>query len=271
MRNPASSAGYGSPPARGRRLRDGIQKRKRRCPSSTSCMEELVTANRVLAREGDRGCVRARQRAASGQSAAFSAVAGARAGLHRGRRHHGVHARRRARRCEGPRALSRALHPWRRLRGAAGRPFGGAQSFAERDPVRHHQATSSSRSCTCAPISATTCRSGTRTTSSATPRCWSRTWRWAATSPGHGGGPHHPDARPRRDRAGAQYPARGVHLGLSRGQRQAADAGDGDGRHQIPHRPARSTRSSNAPAPTRINRAWENWCRRADRPVTDVG
>ena len=69
------------------------------------------------------------------------------------------------------------------LRGAARRAFGGAQPFAERDPVRHHQATSSSRCCTCAPISATTCRSGIRTTSSATPRCWSRTWRWGATSP----------------------------------------------------------------------------------------
>ena len=123
------------------------------------------------------------------------------------------------------------------LRGAAGRALGGAQPLAERDPVRRHRQARSSRSCTCAPISATRCRPGIRTTSSATPRCWSRAWPWAATSPRRmGTRPHHPDARPRRDRGRAQHPPRRVHLDLSRGQRQAADAGDGDGRHQVPHR-----------------------------------
>ena len=120
-------------------------------------------------------------------------------------------------------------------------------------------------------ISATRCRSGTRTTSSATPRCWSRTWRWAAISPrrwaagrtalmrGHGA-----------TVAGAQYPARGVHLGLSRGQRQAADAGHGYGRHQVPH-PRRGRQVIERTGPYSINRAWENWCRRAGRPSDGPG
>ncbi len=38
-----------------------------------------------------------------------------------------------------PRALSRALHPRRGVRGAAGSDGGGAQPFAERDPVQRHQ------------------------------------------------------------------------------------------------------------------------------------
>ena len=57
-------------------------------------IEELVTANRILARGGRGRFVRPYQRAPSGQSAALSAVALARARLHRERRHHGVHARR---------------------------------------------------------------------------------------------------------------------------------------------------------------------------------
>ena len=37
--------------------------------------------------------------------------------------------------------------------------------------------------CTCAPRWVTKCRSGIPTTNSATPRSWSATWPWAATSP----------------------------------------------------------------------------------------
>ena len=44
-------------------------------------------------------------------------------------------------------------------------------------------ARSSSPCCTCAPRWATKCRSGIPTTNSATPRCWSATWTWAAISP----------------------------------------------------------------------------------------
>ena len=35
--------------------------------------------------------------------------------------------------------LYRALHSWRHLRSAARRPVGSAQSFAEHDPVRRHR------------------------------------------------------------------------------------------------------------------------------------
>ena len=75
-------------------------------------LEEIVTANRILAHEGvvdSFGHVSARH---PDNPQAFPAVAGARAGAHRGRRHHGVHARRRRRSMRGGRApyLERFIH-----------------------------------------------------------------------------------------------------------------------------------------------------------------
>ena len=70
-----------------------------------------------------------------------------------------------------------------RLSGAARRDVGDPQPQPRRDPVSASPAARCGRSCTCAPPSATTCRSGTSTRNSATPTCWSAPWRQAAISP----------------------------------------------------------------------------------------
>ena len=158
------------------------KQRKRPMTKLELLLEEIVTANRILAREGvvdSFGHVSARhpdnpQRFLLSRARAPDCIeigdimeftldgdAG---------------------QCGRARALSRALHPRRHLRGAAGRPLGRAQSQPERHSVRGDRRASSSRSCTCAPISATRCRSGIPTTSSAIPRSWSTAWRWAAIS-----------------------------------------------------------------------------------------
>ncbi len=51
-----------------------------------------------------------------------------------------------------------------------------------------------------------------------------------------GAGAHCADARPRRDRGGQEHPASGLYFGLSRGQCAAAKAGHGHGRGQVPDR-----------------------------------
>ena len=66
-------------------------------PKLDYLIEELVTGKSHSRPRGRRRFLRPYQRAPSGQSAALSAVALARARLHRERRHHGVHARRRRR------------------------------------------------------------------------------------------------------------------------------------------------------------------------------
>ena len=111
-------------------------------------LEELVTANRILAREGvvdSFGHISVRhpdnpQRYLLSRSRAPDCI--------EKRRHHGVHARRHAGRCPRPRALSRALHPRRALRGAAGRDVGGAQPQRKRHSVRRDRRARSSRSST---------------------------------------------------------------------------------------------------------------------------
>ena len=83
-------------------------------PTLAELIEDLVTANRILPTKAS-WTRSATSASASEQSEALFAVALARAGAGRDRRHHGVHAGRRSGRCQGPQALSRALHPWRRL------------------------------------------------------------------------------------------------------------------------------------------------------------
>ena len=74
------------------------------------------------------------------------------------------------------------------------------------------------------------------------------------------------DARPRRDRRGQKYPARRLYFGLSRGQRAAAETGHGHGGRPLPH-PGEVDKVVERTGPYGINRAWENWCRRAGREM----
>ena len=227
--------------------------------------EELVTANRILAREGIVDFVRPHQRAASGQSGSLLHVAGAGAGLRRGRRPHGVHAPRESRQSRR-KPLCRALHPWRHLGGAARCEFGGAQSFAERDPVRRDGHEDQADPAHVRQCRRTRCRSGIRKTRSATPRCWSTASRWAAISP--------------RRWAGRTILMRGHGATVGPNIRHAVFVANylevAPSCRCRRWRWARSNSSLEGEVdkiiertgPYTINRAWENWCRRANRPVT---
>ena len=171
-------------------------------------LEEIVTANRILAREGvvdSFGHVSARH---PDNPQRFLLVAGARARLHRGRRHHGVHARRDGRRCGRARALSRALHPRRHLRGAAGRPFGRAQSQPERHSVRGDRQQAQAAA---AHVRQYRPR-GADLGFARQVRRYRAPGRQRRDGPRsgarHGGGPHRADARPRRHRSAGRRSGR---------------------------------------------------------------
>ena len=216
-------------------------------------LEELVTANRILANEGvvdSFGHVSARH---PEHPQRYLLVARSRPRAHRARRHRRIYARRHAGRRARPRALSRTLHPRRHLRDAAGCACGRAQPLAERDPVRRHREkteTASAHVRLDRPRGADLGFAGKIRRHDA-----------AGNGYGHGprsGAPHRltpdgADARPWRHRRRPLGASRRLRLGLSRSRRQAADAGDGDGdgRDKIPQRPARSTRSSRTSPTTR--------------------
>ena len=145
-------------------------------------LEEIVTANRILAREGvvdSFGHISAR---------------------HPDNPQHFLLSRARAPDCiekddimeftlEGEpvnaaraRALSRALHP--RRRSTRRGPDVHSVVHNHSPSVIPFGVTSKKLQAAAAHVRAhrrTRCRSGIRTTSSATPRCWSTAWRWAAT------------------------------------------------------------------------------------------
>ena len=201
-------------------------------------LEELVTANRILAREGvvdSFGHISVRhpdnpQRYLLSRSRAPDCI--------EKRRHHGVHARWRRRSMPGARALSRAVHPRRALRGAAGRDVGGAQpqpkaSFRSASPaskirpIYHMGAIDRARGAGL----------GLRTTSSAIPPCWSRTWRWAAISPSASAPARTALMRGHGATVAAQeHPARRLSFrSISRSMRGCRSRPWTWARHQVPH------------------------------------
>ena len=197
---------------------------------------------------GHRGFVRPRQHPPSRQSEALSAVALARARAGQARRHHGVHAGGRSGRRQGPQALSGALHPRRGLRGAARRDVGDPQPQPGRDPVRRHRAQDAADHAHVRHHRPRGADLGSAHRSSATPTCWSRNMAMGrdlaktlgkgrtALMRGHGCVVVGPDLRAHR-----------LHRGLSRAERQAADAGRGDGQGEVPHQGRGRTRSSRPP------------------------
>ena len=78
------------------------------------------------------------------------------------------------------------------------------------------------------------------------------------------------DARPRRHGGRPLGAPRRVRLGLSRNRRQAADAGDADGRDQIPLSAGEVDKIVARVNDYTLNRAWENWARRAGREMQDL-
>ena len=86
----------------------------------------------------------------------------------------------------------------------------------------------------------------------------------------HGRRPHHPDARPRRDRRG-RHVRHAVFISIylevnAKLQMQAMAMGD------IKFLTAGEVDKVIArTGPYTLNRAWENWCRRADRPFVAGG
>src|SRR5215831_8570339 len=184
---------------------------------------------------GRGGFFRPHQRAPSGQTTLF-AIAFARARLHRARRHHGVHARRYASRSPGSGALSRAIHPRRALRGAAGRHVSRTQSQRKRHSIRGDRQEDQAH----LPYGRI---DRPRSAGLGFPRPFRR-HRIAGREHGHGPRPrkthrrrrHRADARSRCNCGGQEHPAGGLYFGLPRGQCTAAKAGHGHGRGQVPDR-----------------------------------
>ena len=78
------------------------------------------------------------------------------------------------------------------------------------------------------------------------------------------------DARPRRHRGRPLGAPRCVHLGLSRSGRQAADAGDGRWARSNFSRAGEVDKIVARVNDYTLNRAWENWARRAGREMQEA-
>ena len=183
--------------------------------------------------EGGRGRrLRPCQHPPSGQARSLSAVALAQPRVRHPRRHHRVQARRHAGQ-RHPSGLSRALHPWRDLRGAAGRQRRDPFPRRGRPAVQHLQDADVLRR-----------PRGERHGQPCSGLGYRREVRRRDQSPGHqhGAGPRHgprarqelrgADARPRllgRRRRPAQA---GADVGLSAAQRPHPAGRDADGRVQ---------------------------------------
>ena len=193
---------------------------------------DLVIANRILAKEDvvdAYGHVSIRH---PQQARPLPVVALAQPGIRHQRRHHRVQARRHAGQRHPP-GLSRALHPRRDLRGAAGRQRRDPFARRGRAAVQHlEDADVLRRAC------------GERHGQPRSGLGHRREVRRRHQSPGrqHGAGPRHgeearqelggADARPRL-RGGGRRPAQArAAVGLSAAQRPHPDGGDPDGRVQ---------------------------------------
>ncbi len=197
-------------------------------PKLKDLIDELVTANRILANEGivdSFGHVSVRHPEAQGPLSAFPRP---RARADRSRRHHGVHAGRRSdrrarRRTSRPTpsasSTARSTSCGRRCMSVvhnhspATIPFG--ITGTKMKPIMHM----------CASIGHEVPLWDSHDKFGDTDAAGQQHGDGPRSRQEAGQGPHRADARPRRVVAGNSIRARGVHLHLSRVERQAADAG----------------------------------------------
>ena len=95
------------------------------------------------------------------------------------------------------------------------------------------------------------------------------TWRRPRPRQDLGQRPHRADARPRLRRGRPRSARHGLHRGLSGAERQAADAGRGHEQEGPLSHQGRNEKVAATTTPPNVNRAWENWCRKADRPYKE--
>ena len=159
-------------------------------------LEDLVTANRILASEGVVDFRPRHIRRPDKPERYLCRRPRPRAGRARG--YHGVHPRRGAGRRQGRQPYAeRRIHGCD-LRGATGGAGGRPQSQPGRNSVQHHQRTAQAGDAHVCLDGIRMCRSGIRARPSATPTSWSPAWRWARTWHGRLAIDRSPpDARPR--------------------------------------------------------------------------
>ncbi len=159
-------------------------------------------------------------------------------------RHHHLRSRQQRDRRQRPLALSRALHPWPDLQGAAGRQRGRAQPLADHHPVqRDREAVARDLPQRAFPRPERAGVGDPRARRRAEQHAGADERARPVAGAGAWQGLRHPDARPRQRGRRPRPQDHGIPRDLHRGQRQAADAG-GDARRpdQFPQRVRRSSR-----------------------------